>query len=49
VWNSLRGLEAFPDTANPGYFIIKLALWLIAALVLAQAIVEICRPLPDEG
>jgi TRAP-type mannitol/chloroaromatic compound transport system permease small subunit len=49
VLNSLLGLEAFPDTYNPGYFIIKLALWLIAAMVLAQAVAEICRPLPDEA
>ncbi len=26
---SLEVLEAFPDTYNPGYFIIKLALWLM--------------------
>ena len=47
VWNSVRGLEAFPDTSNPGYFIIKLALWLIALLALAQAIVDIFRPHAD--
>ena len=41
---SLKGLEAFPDTYNPGYFIIKLALWLLAGLVLAQAIIDIARP-----
>ncbi len=46
VFNSLRGLESFPDTFNPGYFIIKLALWLVALLVAAQAVVEIFRPLP---
>ena len=48
VVNSVLGLESFPDTFNPGYFIIKLALWLIATLVLAQALVEISRPLPSE-
>jgi TRAP-type mannitol/chloroaromatic compound transport system permease small subunit len=48
VFNSIRGLELFPDTFNPGYFIVKLALWVIALLVLAQAVVEICRPLPRE-
>jgi len=36
--------EAFPDTANPGYFFIKLALWLLAGLVLAQAVIDIARP-----
>ena len=41
---SVRSLEAFADTYNPGYFIIKLALWVLAGLVLAQAIVDIARP-----
>ncbi|TMJ01176.1 MAG: TRAP transporter small permease subunit [Alphaproteobacteria bacterium] len=41
---SLRSLEAFADTYNPGYFFIKLALWLLAGLVLMQAIVDIARP-----
>ena len=35
--------EAFPDTANPGYFFIKLALWLLAGLVLAQATIDAAR------
>ena len=30
VMQSLRTIEAFPDTYNPGYFFIKLALWLLA-------------------
>jgi len=44
VISSLRSLEAFADTYNPGYFMIKLALWLLAGLVLLQAIVDIARP-----
>src|SRR5262249_5741136 len=44
VWNSLVSLEGFPDTYNPGYFIIKLALWVLAGLVLAQAVLDIARP-----
>src|SRR5215210_1160081 len=36
--------EAFRDTGNPGYFLIKLALWLLSGLVLAQSIVDILRP-----
>ena len=44
VISSLRSLEAFADTYNPGYFIIKLALWLLAGLILAQAIIDIARP-----
>jgi TRAP-type mannitol/chloroaromatic compound transport system permease small subunit len=45
VLASLYEREAFPDTANPGYFIVKLALWLMALLVLAQAAVDIARPI----
>ena len=41
---SLLMREAFADTYNPGYFLIKLALWVLAALVLAQAIIDIARP-----
>ena len=41
---SVLAREAFADTYNPGYFIIKLALWLLAGLVLAQAIIDIARP-----
>jgi TRAP-type mannitol/chloroaromatic compound transport system permease small subunit len=44
VISSVRSLEAFADTYNPGYFIIKLALWLLAGLILAQATVDIARP-----
>jgi TRAP-type mannitol/chloroaromatic compound transport system permease small subunit len=44
---SLGLLERFPDTYNPGYFLIKLALWVLAGLVLAQVVVEVARA-PDE-
>jgi TRAP-type mannitol/chloroaromatic compound transport system permease small subunit len=47
VWSSLVSLEGFPDTYNPGYFIIKLALWVLAGLVLAQAMLDIARPRPE--
>jgi TRAP-type mannitol/chloroaromatic compound transport system permease small subunit len=43
---SLRALEAFPDTYNPGYFFIKLALWVLAGLVLAQAVIDVACPRP---
>ena len=46
---SLRVLEAFPDTYNPGYFVIKLALWVLAGLMLMQAIIDILRPPPERG
>jgi TRAP-type mannitol/chloroaromatic compound transport system permease small subunit len=45
---SLLQREAFPDTYNPGYFILKLALWLMTILLLAQALIDIVRP-PDRG
>jgi TRAP-type mannitol/chloroaromatic compound transport system permease small subunit len=46
---SLMAREAFADTYNPGYFIIKLALWLLAGLIVAQAIVDILRPRDRSG
>jgi len=48
VLSSVRELEAFPDTYNPGYFVIKAALWLMAIVVIAQALVDIFRPLPAD-
>ncbi len=41
---SIEELEAFPDTNNPGYFVIKIALWVMALLVLGQAVIDIARP-----
>jgi TRAP-type mannitol/chloroaromatic compound transport system permease small subunit len=41
--------EAFADTYNPGYFIIKLALWLLAGLIVAQAVVDILRARDRSG
>jgi len=35
---SVRELERFPDTYNPGYFLLRLALALLAVLALAQAV-----------
>lgn len=48
VLASALGLESFPDTGNPGYFIIKLALWLMAVMILAQAAVDLVRPFPSD-
>jgi TRAP-type C4-dicarboxylate transport system permease small subunit len=48
VWQSVSQLESFPDTFNPGYFIVKLALWLLAAAVLLQALIDLAR-LDGEG
>jgi TRAP-type mannitol/chloroaromatic compound transport system permease small subunit len=41
---SIAARETFPDTYNPGYFIIKAALWVLALLMLAQAVIEVFRP-----
>ena len=41
IWSSVRGLENFPDTGNPGYFIVKLSLWLLAAMILVDVVVEL--------
>jgi len=40
VWASLMQLERFPDTYNPGYFLVKLGVWLMALLVLLQALID---------
>jgi len=49
VISSLQLREAFPDTANPGYFVIKMALWIMAVTILMQALLDIARPLPREN
>ena len=38
VWQSVIELEAFPETFNPGYFVVKSAVMLLALLVLVQAL-----------
>jgi TRAP-type mannitol/chloroaromatic compound transport system permease small subunit len=43
VWQSVRQLERFAETYNPGYFILKLALALCALLVLLQGLLVIMR------
>jgi TRAP-type C4-dicarboxylate transport system permease small subunit len=40
VAQSVRQLESFPETYNPGYFVIKVALFLLALLALLQAVLE---------
>ena len=41
---SVLALEKFPETFNPGYFLIKAAAVLLAVLALAQAILDLVRP-----
>jgi TRAP-type mannitol/chloroaromatic compound transport system permease small subunit len=46
---SLRDLEAFQDSGNPGYFLVKLALWVMAVLMIGQSLVDIFRfPTADD-
>src|SRR5689334_9976493 len=44
VQRSVMVLEKFPDTNNAGYFLIKVAAFLLAVLALMQAIVDLLRP-----
>lgn len=48
VLTSVLGREAFPDTYNPGYFLIKVALWLLALLMLLEGVIELFRPARNE-
>ncbi|MCX8017742.1 MAG: TRAP transporter small permease subunit, partial [Rhodocyclaceae bacterium] len=47
AWPTLRQsvgqLEAFPDTTNPGYFLLRLAVALCALLVGLQALVDVLK------
>jgi len=40
VLQSVQQLEAFPETFNPGYFVVKLAVALLALLILLQAVID---------
>jgi TRAP-type mannitol/chloroaromatic compound transport system permease small subunit len=44
VASSLRDLESFQDSGNGGYFLIKLALWAMAILILGQSLLDVFRP-----
>jgi hypothetical protein len=43
VWQSVMQMERFGETLTPGYFLIRLALWLLAALVLVHGIASVTR------
>lgn len=45
---SVLELESFSETSNPGYFLIKCALWLLAVLVIVQAFLDIVRLSPPD-
>ncbi len=44
VERSVMVLEKFPETFNPGYFLIKVATLLLAALALLQTLLDALRP-----
>ena len=46
TWRALVSFESFPDTLNPGYFLIKLAAWLLALGMALQAIADLVDPVP---
>ena len=48
VLTGLRDLESFQDSGNPGYFLIKVALPVMALAVIGQALIDILRPLPAD-
>jgi TRAP-type mannitol/chloroaromatic compound transport system permease small subunit len=43
VERSVLALEKFPDTFNPGYFLVKVAALLLAVLALVQAMLDLRR------
>ena len=45
VWRSVRTLEGFPESLNPGYFVLKIALMLLALLLAAQSLADLVRAL----
>ena len=47
VVQSVLQMERFPDTYNPGYFIIRAAVALLALLVLLQAVVDVLGGGPE--
>ncbi len=49
VSQSLCGLEAFSDTSNPGYFVIRTAVALLAIAVFAQGLVDVFRQSAGDG
>jgi len=46
TWQSIVGLEAFPDTANPLYFIVRASAWLLGLGVALQALLDLVAAAP---
>ena len=47
VYRSVQVLEGFPETFNPGYFVLKLALLALTGGVLLQAVVDLFNGADD--
>jgi len=47
TWRSVVGLEAFPDTFNPLYFVIRFAALLLALAMLVQALLDLTTAASD--
>ena len=45
VISSIGSLEAFQDSGNAGYFVVKFSLWVMSIVIVVQSIIEIFRPL----
>ena len=41
TWRSIVGLEAFPETSNPLYFVVRASAWLLALGVALQALLDL--------
>ncbi len=48
ISSSLQHWEGFPDTGNPGYFIVKLALWLLTGAMLAAILLDLLGGTDEE-
>ena len=44
VWHSVRSMEAFGETGDPGYFLVKVAAWFLAFLMVGQSLLDLLRP-----
>ncbi len=41
TWSSIAQMEHFPETMNPGYFLVRIAAFVLAALMLVQAVLDL--------
>lgn len=49
VLTSVRALERFPDTFNPGYFVVKASVWVLAGLMLLRGLRDLISPADGVG